>query len=345
MRRRALASAAAALLALPLSGCGLNAMSAPSESLTIYASRPDDIGGGVLKDFEKAHPEYAGKVRVLTIGAQEVLERIRAESRSPQADVWWGGTSQQFDQGVDAGLLTRPPKDVVERVPAKYRGERDLWLGEMRMAQLFVYNDEMMRARDVPRDWDDLLEPAYKNKILIRDVAASGTMRSVWTAMIDREARKKGGSVGAGYDWLKRLDANTKEYTASPTDLYLRLQREEAPLSVWNLQDVLVQRAKGIAMKPKVPASGAPMLLDGVGKVKGGPNGKAADAFLRFLLRQDTQRRLAQETYQLPTVPLEKEPKWLASLHLKEMPVDWRRISRHETKWITHWSEHIKGRG
>lgn len=345
MRCRAWAAMAAAVaMTLLLGGCGLNAVSSPSESLTIYAARPKNINQGVIEDFERAHPEYAGKVRVLNIGSQEVLERIRAESRSPQADIWWGGTSQQFEQAVDANLLTKAPGDVAKRVPEKYRGSGERWLGEVRMAQVIAYNSDMMSAKDAPKDWDDLISPKNKGKILIRDVAPSGTMRSVYSAMIGRWY-DKGQGTGPGYRWLRNLDANTKEYTASPTDLYLRIQRQEAPVTIWNLQDVLVQRGKGVPFTPVVPASGAPMLVDGVGKVKGGPNSKAANTFMRFLFQEKTQQRLANEQFQLPTIPLSNEPKWLTELDLKEMKVDWPQVARHENEWITHWSEQIKGRG
>ncbi|MER5389343.1 extracellular solute-binding protein [Saccharopolyspora sp. NPDC002686] len=328
---------------LLVSGCGLSPAST-QDTLIIYTSRPQVIARGVVEQFEQANPQYRGKVQMLTIGAQEVVERVRAEAGQPRADVWWGGTSQQFEQGVADGLLAQAPAEAAQRVPAEYHGANDLWLGEMRMAQVLFYNSEMLSPEQAPKDWDDLVSPRFRDQILIRDVAASGTMRSIFSALVAQKAAA-GGSPEAGFAWLRALDANTKEYVPNPSDLYLRVQRREASVSAWNLQDVLVQRSKGAPFVPVVPASGAPMLLDGVGKLKGAPHAAAADAFINFLLQESTQRQLAEKSFQIPTVPLREQPAWLASTGLKEMAVDWPEVNRHEREWITRWSEQIKGRG
>jgi len=329
-------------LVLGLSACGLS--SGPnSVALTIYTSRPKVIAQQVVDAFEAAHPEYKGRVQMLTLGASEVLQRVRAEKNRPQADIWWGGTSQQFGQGVDAGLLTPPPAEVIDRVPEQYRGADNLWLGEMRMAEVIFYNKTMLTPEQAPKDWGDLVEPDMQGKILLRDVAASGTMRSIFSALIGRAAAETG-APDAGYDFLRALDRNTKDYPANPSDLYLRIQRQEAPVSIWNLQDILVQRSKGAPFTPVMPASGAPVLLDGVGKIKDGPHGETADTFLDFLLQPTTQQMLADKSFQLPTVQLEQPPSWLAEVGLNEMPVDWHTINEFEAGWMDYWVQNIKNR-
>ena len=55
-------------------------------SLTIYTARDRNLVESVLDDFEKLHPEYSGRIAVVYLGAQEALERVRAESVNPQAD-------------------------------------------------------------------------------------------------------------------------------------------------------------------------------------------------------------------------------------------------------------------
>lgn len=345
MNRRAwLRLASGGLVGLPLAGCGLDLTASSQDSLTIYAARPESITDEIIAEFERTHPEWRGRVRVLTMGAQEVLARLGAESARPQADIWWGGTHQQFGQAVADELLTPAPREVVQRVPAEFRGEDDLWLGEMRVVQVILYNPEMITPEEAPHDWENLVDPEFRGRILIRDVASSGTMRSIYTAMIWLLAQP-GDDPRPGYEWLLDLDRNTKAYTANPTDLYLRVHRREAPLSLWNLQDVLVQRDLGMSMEPLIPASGSPMLLDGVGKVRGGPNPGGGDAFLRFLLSTEVQQRLADDFYQTCTIPLERAPGWQEELGVRELAVDWDEINRHENEWFTYWAENIQGRG
>lgn len=341
-RSRLLLGAATALSALVLSGCALGGSSTDAKTVTVYTSRPAEISSTVIEGFEKKYPQY--HVRVVNLGAQDVAERVKAEASKPQADVWWGGTTQQFSIGVDNHLLAPFPQTIVDRVPATYRGKDNLWLGEQRLAEVIAYNPEMLSADKAPRDWDDLIAPALNKKILIRDVAASGTMHSIYDALIYRDF-KSTGSPDQGYAFLRKLDANTKDYTASPQDLYLRIQRQEAPVTVWDLQDILTQQAAGVPLTPVTPMSGSPIVLDGIGKVKGDPNPAGADAFATYLLSQPVQTSLADDHFQLSTVPLAQQPGWLSKLDLKEMDVDWGVVSAKDADWIGYWVDHIKNKG
>lgn len=215
----------------------------------------------------------------------------------------------------------------------------------MKLAELFMVNTEMMPLDTAPKDWDDLIAADMKDKLAIRDVEASGTMRSIYCSMIDR-LYAQGNSPEPGYEWLKKLDANTKVYAANPTDLYQRISRQEAPLSLWNLQDIMLQKNGDFPMlAPKVPASGAPMLVDGLAKIKGGPGSAGADAFITYLMSEEVQGKLAEEKFQIPTIKLSKEPSWLAELNLTELKVDWNRIGENETDWIKYWAANIKDKG
>ncbi|NUT18773.1 MAG: extracellular solute-binding protein [Hamadaea sp.] len=338
-------SALVAVAAFTTAGCGLSdgtAQSPGQTTVTVYSPRPSTITDYVVKEFQAAHPEY--KVQLLTLGAQEVADRVNAEKGRPQADIWWGGTPTQFEGATAKGLLTPFGADVLSRVPAKFHGSGDAWLAEQQQLQLIAYNHDMLKESDVPGDWADLILPQYKDKILIRDVAPSGTMRSVFSALIYQQYAKTS-SPQAGYDFLKKLDANTKDYAANPSDLYLRLQRQEAALTIWNQQDILAQAAKGAPFSIKVPASGAPINLDGLAKVKGGPNAAGADAFAGFLLSDKTQAWLAKNAFQIPTAAIAEKPDWLAQLTYTELPVDSKVIAANSETWIQYWIDNIKNRG
>jgi iron(III) transport system substrate-binding protein len=328
--------------ALGITGCGLDAGSQETETLTIYTSRPAEISEEVVEKFEEQHPEY--DVQLLRVGAQEVADRVRAESGSPQADIWWGGTSQQFDQGVSEDLLDPLPASVLDRVPEEFHGKDGLWVGEQQLAQIIAYNHDMLDEAEAPQDWDDLVDPRYQDEILLRDVAASGTMRAVFSSLVDRTYEETG-TPEQGYEFLRKLDANTKDYAANPQDLYLRVQRQEAPITIWNLQDILTQADGGAPFTPVMPASGAPVLVDGVGKVKGAPHAEGADVFLDYLLSEETQTTLANEHFQLPTIELDQEPEWLEPLDMHEMTVDWETVSDQDSEWIGYWIQNIKNQG
>ena len=99
----ALVGATAALAACGLDGGGGSGSSEDGGEggpvpFTIYTARDSELAEKVVADFEAANPEWEGMATVLTLGAQEALERVRAEKSNPQGDLWWGGTRQQLSQ-------------------------------------------------------------------------------------------------------------------------------------------------------------------------------------------------------------------------------------------------------
>jgi len=172
-------------------------------------------------------------------------------------------------------------------------------------------------------------------------------MRTIFSAMIYRQYAATD-SVDAGYEWLKKLDANTIVYTPTPDDMYLKLDRGVGTITLWNLQDALIQPLKN--NRPwsyVIPASGVPVLIDGIGVVNNPKMMEAAQEFQNFLLEPRLQAQLAKDYYQIPAIQLADadKPDWLAKLNIKEMKIDWDVLSQKQTEWMNYWSQNIKGKG
>ncbi|MEV7230144.1 MULTISPECIES: extracellular solute-binding protein [Polymorphospora] len=349
MRRRlALAGALAALMTVT-TACGGgggddDTSSGSVENIVIYTARDKKVTDFVIEKFTQANPEYQGKVEVLNMGAQEILERVRAEKANPQADVWWGGTQQGLSAGAGEDLLAPWQPTFAQGMDANYKDAENRWFGEILLPQVIVYNNKAVTPEQAPKDWDDLITPAWKDKIIIRDVPASGGMRSIYSSMIQRFS-PDGSNPQPGFDWLLKLDANTADYAANPADLYLKLSREQGVVSAWNLQDVLLQaNQSNMPFGYVMPASGAPILVDGVAAVKGG-NSTGAQKFLEFIYEDGLRADLARDYFQIPAVEIAEQPQWLTELDLKPMNVDWSVVAAKETEWINHWNAEIKNKG
>src|SRR6266516_221998 len=212
--------------------------------LLIYTPHGQDMLRDFLARYKTAHPEV--EVQFLDMGSREVLARVRAERNRPQADLWWGG-----------------------KVPDFARDAQDRWYGTYETPEVIVYNSEAVRAEDAPRDWDDVLDPKWRDKVLIRNPNPSDTMRVIFGAIICR-FYKDTGSPQKGYEWLRRLDANVHEYTADGTLLMQKLARREGLLSIWDLPDVrLLKEQKGLPVSYVIPSSGTPVVIDGIAIVRG----------------------------------------------------------------------------
>jgi iron(III) transport system substrate-binding protein len=329
-------------------GCtGAPATDEAQQSLTIYTGRDKDEVARVVELFTAKYPQYQGRVNTITLGAQAALDRLRAEKSNPQAGYLWGGTLQGLQQAADEGLLAASNPTSANLIDASRKDPQGRWYAEMLLPEVIIYNHDLLKPEDAPKDWDDLITPAYKDKIVIRDVMPSGTMRTIFSAMIYRQLTPAG-APDAGYEWLKKLDANTVIYTPTPDDMYLKLDRGVGTVTLWNLQDALIQPMKN--NRPWsfiIPASGVPVLLDGVGVVNNPRMQAAAVEFQNFLLEPKLQAQLARDYYQIPalSLPDADKPEWLAKLNIKEMNIDWNVMSQKQTEWMNYWSQDIKGKG
>jgi iron(III) transport system substrate-binding protein len=333
------------LFLLVASACARNVESSPG--LTIYTGRDKDEVAHVIDLFTQKFPQYKGHVNAVTLSAQAALDRLRAEKSNPQAGFLWGGTLQQLEQAANEGLLVPSNPENAHLIDAGRKDPQGRWYAEMLLPEVIIYNHDLVKPDQAPRDWDDLITPAFKDKIVIRDVMASGTMRTIYSAMIYRQ-HEKTGSVDAGFEWLRKLDANTAVYTPTPDDMYLKLDRGVGVVTLWNLQDALIQPLKN--NRPwsyVIPASGVPVLLDGLGVVNNPNSMQAAIDFANFLLEPHLQAQLAKDYFQIPAMQISdsEKPEWLAKLDIKEMKIDWNLLSQKQTEWMDYWSQNIKGKG
>lgn len=331
-------------LALSVLLGGIAAASAEEKSkVTVYTARDMNVIEYVEPLFEEAYPQY--DLEVLNMGAQEILERVRGEQANPQADFLWGGTEASFKMAAQEGLLEAYVPSFAESFPEQYKDPNDLWYGEILLPEVIMYNSDALAPEDVPTEWDDLLDEKYADQIIIRDVMASGTMRTIYCCMIYAQG---GEDPTKGYEWLAGLDKNTKEYAQNPTDLYLKLARQEGTLSLWNLQDIMIQKlVNDQPFDYAIPSTGAPILVDAVGIVKGAKNIEGAKAFYEFLFTPEIKLALAENMYQIPAqgdIPEDQLPQWIQDLELKAMDIDWAVVAEKETEWMTYWDENIKGK-
>jgi iron(III) transport system substrate-binding protein len=333
-----------ALLAL-LASCGGGD---GREVLTIYSTHGREMQQAFEKRYEALHPNV--DVQILDMGSQEVLDRLRSERANPQADVWWGAPAQTFEDGVRDSLLERSTPSWAGALPADAKSKDGFWYGTYLTPEVIAYNTAAVSAADAPKDWDQVLDPRWKGKVLIRDPMASGTMRAIFGMMIERGIRA-GRDTAAGFDWLRRLDAQTKEYTLNPTLLYQKLARQEGLITLWDQPDIDILKAKGSAFPIAyvLPSSGTPVLVDGVGVVRGTKHRQAAQAFVEWIGGQGVVPA-AREFFRLPArtdVPDDSLPPGLRQVkaQLKPEPMDWNLQQQKSSEWMRYWDEHIRGKG
>jgi iron(III) transport system substrate-binding protein len=335
---RALVLAAAAVV---LAGCGGDGRTV----LTVYSPHGKDMLEHYERAFEQAHAGV--DVQWVDMGSQEILDRLRAEAANPQADVWFGAPAETFSKGAKEGLLAPYRPTWVSGVPPDARDPRDMWYGMYYTPEVIAYNTQAVSAADAPKDWDDVLDPKWRGKVIIRDPVASGSMRAIFGGIIARSVAQTG-SPEAGYEWLRRLDANTKEYTLNPTLLYQKLGRQEGLISLYNMPDIATLRERfNIPVSYVIPSSGTPMLVDAIALVKGTKRPDVARQYYEFVTTREALLEAARRFRRIPVrtdIPADSLPPWIreALAKIRPMPGDQRMIADSLDAWMTYWDTRIR---
>lgn len=312
------------------------------EKVVVYSPHGSDILNDFKQQFEA---EYGIKMEFLDMGSQEILDRVRSEKNNTQADVWWGAPQVNFDQAKDEGLLAEYEPSYSDALDEMYHDEDWMWSGTSMTPEVIMYNNKEISEEDAPKDWDDLVDPKWKDELIIRYPLASGTMRTIYSAMIYRTYQDSE-DPQEGYDWLQKLDENTKEYSANPELMYNQLAKGVGSLTVWNMPDaVMLAEEKDYPFGYVLPESGTPVLTEGIAIVKDAPHPKAAEAFYEFVNTPEAAKLLAETYYRIPTrEDVTDLPDWIteAEEDIKPMDIDWALFQEKSDEWMDHWDNHIK---
>lgn len=312
----------------------LTACSSGKTPLVIYSPHGRDLLGLLETRFEALHPDV--DVRWLDMGSQDVYDRLRSERANPQADLWFGGPHFLFVRAARESLLTATAGD-------------SLWVSVYRTPAVIAYNTQRVSRAEAPRDWEDVLDPKWRDKVLIRDPLASGTMRAIFGMIMERSLRATG-DTARGAAWLRRLDAQTKEYVFNGTLLTEKIGRQEGLITLWDLPDLLLTIRSGRPLGYTFPTSGTPVIDDAIAVVRGSRRAELARRYAAWVRSPEIQLLAARQALRLPAradLPADSLPDWVKEVEadMRADPMDWDVLEREGSAWMSYWDRHIRGSG
>lgn len=315
--------------------------------VVVYSPHGRDLLELYEKTYEAAQPGI--DVRWLDMGSQEVYDRLRSERANPQADVWFGGPSTIFARAAAEGLLAAHRPAWAAAIPAVSRAPGDFYFGVFRTLPVLVYNSAALSAEEAPRDFDDLLSPRFRGRLLIRDPMASGVLRTVFGMVLARSVAATG-DTAQGFAWLARLDAQTKEYVANPALLHEKLVRQEGVVTIWELTDTLLERRQGSPFGYRFAAAGTPVIDDAIGLAAGAPHAAAASDFIDWVGSVEAQLLAAERVFRIPArtdLPAAKLPDWARAALAEMQPAEYDQalVAREINGWMATWDRTVRGRG
>lgn len=315
------------------------------KKLVVYSPHGKEMLSEFEKQFEAKNPEI--DVQWLDMGSQEIIDRVKTEKDNPQADIWWGAPATLFMRADKLGLLEKYTPTWSANISANHKGKNDTWYGTFLTPEVISFNNKVLSNATAPQDWADLVQPEWKDKIVLRAPMASGTLRVIFAAMISMSV-KANGSEEKGWEWLRGLDRNTKDYSSDPTQMYLKLAGNDEPVTLWNMPDIILQaNSYQYPFGYLFPKSGTVVLTDGIALVKGSKNSEEAKKFYEFVTSPEAMKLQAEKFYRIPArtdIPKETLPEWIKKAEYKELELDWEMISEKEADWMKKWDAEIKGK-
>lgn len=307
------------------------------QKLVIYSTHPENLIEAVASEFQK---ETGIKVDYINLKGA-LADRVLAEKDAPQADIMYGGASSLF--------IDLSKKDVFEKTNPSwgkdlnplFKDPNGTWYGTIQTPVVIFYNSEMLSSKEAPKDWSDLIKPEYKNKLVFRD-ARSSSAKATYSSLLYQY--EKEGKLSQGWEFMKDLDSNTKQYYGSGSLQFQAVGRKEAPISFAVLSSVIVNKEKGLPLEIVDAESGSPVITDAIAVIKNAKHKDAAIKFLEFAGSEKIQSELAVKFNRMPTLDsaLANSPEWMKESKYRVMDVDWGILSENESDWMQKWDSEIK---
>ncbi len=328
----ALSAATALVAAIPAAG-----------RLNLYCSSPNTGWcQGMAIGFEKAS---GVKVAVVQKATGEILAQVKAERANPKGDIWWAGPGDAYLQAAEDGLLEtyRSPnlnqlQDWARRISEVSQNRvSGVYGGILALG----YNTELQQKRKlpVPKCWKDLLDPAYKNEVMLGNPNSSGTAYLMLASLVQVFGEDD------AFKYMKALHANVSSYARSGIGPMTAVKQGEIYVGSTVLHGVINEIVAGFPVKPVLPCEGVGYEVGSMAIIKGARNLEDAKKFVDWALTVDAQRiGLDVKEYAIPankSVPL---PAMVPNLaEIKVVDYDFAKYGSSETRkrLLERWEKEI----
>jgi iron(III) transport system substrate-binding protein len=327
IRRLLLAALAAA--ALPVTAQNLNEYSGADRmekivaaakkegTVTFYTTIAEKDLPAVLKPFEA---RYGIKVNIWRAGTDKVLQRTVQEARAGRNDmdvVHYGSPEMEAlaREKVLAPVKSPVHQDLLEGSVPKHH----MWAATILSVWVQAYNTTLVKKEDLPKKYEDLLDPKWKGKLGIEakddDWFATvvqqlgGEQKGI--AFFRKLVETNGVSVRKGHTLLNNMVVSGEVPLALTVYNYMPQQAKAkgAPIDWFAIEPAIARsNAVGVSAKPKHPA--AALLLY---EYLLGPEGQKAMTSIDYVPTNTKVESPVKGLKILPTDParsLDESEKW-----------------------------------
>ncbi len=196
----------------------------------------------------------------------------------------------------------------------RYYAEDKVWVGTCMSQFGICYNPDFIKRLGiaVPKEWQDLGDPAYAGSLALADPTKSGSVARTFELLVQGEMQsflrnqrletrgQKEKAMADGWDeglrLIQRMAANARYFTDSASKIPQDVGQGNAAagMSIDFYGRSYAEELKTKDGRPRVvwiaPKGGTTMSADPIAVLKGAPHGKIAQEFVTFCLTKEAQR-------------------------------------------------------
>ena len=274
-------------------------------TLNLYSARHYNTDEALYGNFA----DLTGiKINRIDAEPDPLVQRLRSEGDKSPCDVFITVDAGHIERAREMGLL-QPVKSAVldKAIPAHLRDPDNGWFGFSKRARVIVYNKEKVAAAKAPKNYEDLADPKWKGKVLIRSsghIYNQSLVGSILAAdgLAKTEEWAKGVAAnlarpprGGDTDQIRAAAAGEGELAVTNTYYYANLMKSKKP------EDMEVI-SKTTLVFPNQGNRGTHINLSAGGVAKHSPNKEAAIKFLEYLVSAPAQKYFAEGNNEYPVV-------------------------------------------
>jgi iron(III) transport system substrate-binding protein len=224
--------------------------------------------------------------------AQVAFQRLLQDMKGGQvqSDVFSSTDLSHMDYLQKKGLLVHfEPPSAKDLVPSlrNFDPKGEYYVGYLAVGAI-GYNSSKVSEAESPKDWPDLTDPKWKDKVTFGSPIYSGVIGNWTVAMVELY----------GWDYFKKLNALNPLIGRSFDDSIAVLNSGERLVGLVNVATAARTRAKGNPISVNYPASGTLAVPSATTVIKGCKSPNAGKLFLEFTCGPEYSKILADEFVQ-----------------------------------------------
>ncbi len=289
MRKIAIASGIALVLAaLTFAFWPFRPRAAPEpkkETLVIYSPHPAEITEYIVREFRQ---RTGIEVQVISAGTGELIERMKANEKKGEADLFWGGGVESLETVTD--LFNEFTSTEENAIQAVYKAPHGKWHPFSVLPAVIIYNETLVPKEHIPDSWASLLDPYFKNRLIMADPEKSGSSFTILATMLWTMS-KNGSGAFSGWDYVERIIGQLGEggLASSSNMVYRSVASGDFYAGITFENYVLSLQKTGANVAYCYPAEGTSAVPDGIALLKTSQHTVEAGQFINFVLGRDVQ--------------------------------------------------------